>query len=144
MDVVKTLKHGQNGTSRHIELYGDNLDAERQIRYTAAEITIERCATPMTDLGGADYRWHKNQRTHIRPHETELKRLIRKASSICNRKHKLADSLQTRDQARTGNKNNPATVVIYKRDIYLHVFSCGNQGQQRQDTGRLPTKGWTQ
>lgn len=48
MDVIKTLRPGKNDTKCYVELYGDNLvairyrlNAERQISYTAVELSPE-------------------------------------------------------------------------------------------------------
>lgn len=51
MDVIKTLKPGQNGTKRFVERYGQDLlnvryrdDPERSLRYTTVELIVERKA----------------------------------------------------------------------------------------------------
>lgn len=49
MDVIKTLKPGQNGTKRFVERYGQDLltvryrdDPEQSMRYTTVELIVER------------------------------------------------------------------------------------------------------
>lgn len=49
MDVIKTLKPGQNGTKRFVERYGQDLlnvryrdDPEQSMRYTTVELIVDR------------------------------------------------------------------------------------------------------
>lgn len=73
MDVVKTLKPGNTGSST-----------------TPQPKSPSNAAQP---LGDSAYRMRKNQRSmfpHTRLHETALHRLTKKTGGICNREGKSA------------------------------------------------------
>jgi hypothetical protein len=88
MDVIKTLKPGQNGTKRFVERYGQDLltvryrdDPEQNMRYTTVELIVERKKTLKPQTAAPDtYKQSSNfVQLHIYEWERDLQQRIKQA-----------------------------------------------------------------